>query len=103
MNKENLYKAIELAQGVGKCEYVVNDKPCCVIAQLITLEGGNVRNIPVEDNGCGIFSLIEKNRYIAELLVKYPKNLLIELQEIWDSNNIEEEAKILMKKVVDNA
>lgn len=36
---EKLHRAIDLAQGPGRCRYTEDGKPCCVIGQFAALNG----------------------------------------------------------------
>lgn len=100
MNKENLYKAIELAQGQGVCRYVDDAKPCCVIAQLIHLEKGDISLINKEHNDISISHLMRKNDHVRQTLSGYPLDLLIDLQDIWDSVTVND-PKLAMRECVD--
>lgn len=82
--KEKLYKAIDAARMPGACDYVEGGAPCCVIAQLASLEGvsvndmyswgiAQVQNLAQQDKARGF-----------EFVTKYPSELLKELQGIWD-------------------
>jgi len=81
----NLRKAIDLAEKPSGCKYVVDGKPCCVIAQLAVLEG-----IPVEDiskwdrqNSCGI-GVLPLTNGVDVLVRKYPREVLVNMQGAWD-------------------
>lgn len=77
---ENLKQAIKLARGAGKCDYLNNGKPYCVIAQLYVLEGGSVEDLK-EWEGCTITGIDDRG-----CLKKYPIKLLDGLQSRWDGD-----------------
>lgn len=81
--KDNLLRAIALAQKPGSCLYIHEGKPCCVIAQLLLLEGGDLEDIKASwiDNGEHIPIHRVENR---GRLAKYPIKVLKQLQAIWD-------------------
>jgi len=108
--KEKLLKAIELAQGPGKCLYVVDGEPCCVVGQLAALE-----NIPASffdgvieiKVGSTTFEYERNGRSIdvfSDLLAKldYNEKMLERLQNIWDFSGKEdvETCKQQMRDIV---
>lgn len=89
---KTLHKAIDLAVLPGGCQYVTNDAPSCVIAQLATLEGAPLEILKMWNvsarggDSKKIGSLINDGDPTARRLGnKYGDQLLIDLQEIWDS------------------
>jgi len=107
MNKENLFKAIELAVNPGQCQYFSDGKPSCVIGQLFALEGTQENELK-EFNGNSIYYLL--NYAECSTLLKYKDNypimLLDRLQDLWDNNLDSEEdldeRKQRMVELVDN-
>ena len=98
--KNNLLQAVERATQPTECLYIVDGKPCCVIAQLAVLEGINVDTIAKWDTahkdntGEEVSEAIEtlldnKTRGIGPLQ-KYPKALLKRVQLIWDTSHLED-------------
>lgn len=80
--KENLKKAIELANGAGSCQYRTEEgEPSCVIAQLYVLEGGDVNDLQ-ED--CSVETLAGTSDKFCEILKDYDMTLLNRLQMEWD-------------------
>ena len=45
MVPEQIVKAIMLAEEPGCCDYVKNNKPCCIIGQLHYLQGGSIEEM----------------------------------------------------------
>lgn len=103
--KENLYKAIDLAQGSGDCLYVCNERPHCVIAQLAFIEGISIEEMKTwSRNSCNVTIGIHEVLESKELknLSKYNWSLLVKLQNIWDMRIASEDnLKGEMKRVVD--
>lgn len=85
---ENLKQAIKLAMGAGKCDYLNNGKPYCVIAQLYVLEGGSPEDLK-EWEGCTITGIDDRG-----CLKKYSIKLLEGLQERWDQSFEETESEV---------
>lgn len=82
--KDKCLRAIALARKPGSCLYIHEGKPCCVIAQLLLLEGGDLEDIKaswIRDNNVHIPIHKVENR---GRLAKYPIKVLKELQAIWD-------------------
>ena len=86
MLPENIKKACQLAKNPNGCRYVENNEPCCVIAQLYVLDGGDIEKLKRCDNiqyNC-ITSLLQDD--LLEL--DYPEYFLSQLQNKWDSRDI---------------
>jgi hypothetical protein len=111
--KENLLKAIDAAILPGEVVYIYEDKPCCVIAQLATIEGITVDTMKKWDVA-HMFNKIEQSEEIGQLLQskargtgplkKYPIDLLEKVQGIWDrpTADNEDEIREQAKQVVEN-
>jgi len=96
---DKLNKAIDLAEEFGACLYTQDGKPCCVIAQLASLEGINVKRFDVGLKP--IDAYLRLGRF-KELDV-YPREFLVGLQNIWDSKQIyktEDNARAAMRQFV---
>lgn len=76
-----LQTAIDKAKNPGKCRYVVDGRPSCVIAQLYILEGGSVDTLG-KWRSTVIGCILEEQR--PPKLAHYPKGLLQNLQYLWD-------------------
>jgi len=101
--KEKLLKAIDLAQGPGKCLYVVDGKPCCVVGQLAILEGVAIDFFEQRNKmGCRYneLSIGPFTELTSEL--DYNECMLQKLQSIWDGAGEEdvEKYKQQMRDVV---
>jgi hypothetical protein len=77
--RSNLELAIDRAEGFGVCKYVSQGRPVCVIAQLGAIEGVSIEEME-RWNGSIIRSVYPK----VPKFRKYNKELLTELQVIWD-------------------
>ena len=90
---ERLHQAIDDAQGIGLCSYAAG----CVIAQLIkVIHGPSIHNqliahIKHEDNDSRrVADLLDDSHKTALALRGYPRAILVELQDCWDSSSEEE-------------
>ena len=82
----NVVKAIGKARKPGGCKYVDRDKPCCVIAQLYILEGGNLEELKKFDTENGIlYDYISTTNDVRRRLFKHGDSELGELQYTWDN------------------
>ncbi len=77
---EKLRKAISQAQKFGGCKYVSEDKPCCVIAQLATLEGVPLEKLREWDEANSQSVLAIQ----PEELASYSFSRLSQIQNFWD-------------------
>lgn len=98
--KEKLLTAIDLAKNPGKCRYVIDEQPQCVIAQLAVLE-----NVPIGTLKIWDFASNGESGGIGNIdppeLSHYDMGLLENLQDIWDSRDDEpEETKQYMKELI---
>lgn len=84
MNKQNLLKAIELAENPGECEYFSEGKPSCVVGQLFVLEGAKEEEIRY-CNDKAISNVLNMSDHLTKYLDDYPVDLLELLQDNWDS------------------
>lgn len=82
--KDNLLRAIALAQKPGSCLYIHEGKPCCVIAQLLLLEGGDLEDIKASWIDWGNVHIPIHKVENRGRLAKYPIKVLKQLQTIWD-------------------
>ena len=89
-NQQDLLNAaIDNCSGFNDCQYLDGNKPVCVIAHLHVLSGGEANDM------AGCVSQIDKSApedvagvldlYKPETLTSYPRQLLVDLQSIWDS------------------
>jgi len=101
---DNVIKAIDLAQDAGKCNYVLNNgSPCCVIGQLIHLEGDEIKLVAITR---------ERINHVLETvklpnISKYDVSFLYHLQLMWDEVSFcagfsEDDIKHKMKTYVDS-
>jgi hypothetical protein len=104
---QKVLKAIQLAKKPGKCQYIDNDKPCCVVAQLASLEGYSVSHLKTWDypvkvgegaNSSSIHAVFSDGKG-KTLRKKYDSKLLQELQRLWDGGE-HKDIKILKKDMV---
>lgn len=101
--KEKLYRAIELARNAGGCEYVYKGKPCCVIAQLASIEGITIDNMK-EWGSKAIASIWFSGMISIRPLLVYPSYVLTLIQSAWDDTHnsfAEETRRANMKAIVD--
>lgn len=93
LEKERLLKAVELAQAPGACSY----RAGCVVAQYADLEGWDRERWPDKESVLGLLQ--------HKLLPMMPAGdvmLLGDLQDIWDSKNVEvQNKKLLMTERVE--
>lgn len=102
--KKKLYRAIAAAKHAGACEYISNNKPCCVIGQLAYIEGITVPEM--KKWGAEGFQLVRYDyRQVVKPLLAYPYRLLDRIQGEWDYNNgntiDEPERRSTMRAIVD--
>lgn len=107
--RERLQTAINHAQHPGWCQYVVADKPCCVIGQFGFLSGltidqlknGSEEERTALEKGGGIYVDLNK-RNVEGRPIFYnlgaPIDLLSALQQVWD-NEARPPAEMLRKKM----
>jgi hypothetical protein len=93
---ELLNKAIDLAQGPGKCQYVIDDKPGCVIGQLCALQGVEIAQMSTWARWMFVsppstrdinqkFIPYDMSGGVKEIFNKqFERDLLQELQTMWD-------------------
>ena len=107
MNKQNLLKAIELAENPGECKYFSDGKPSCVVGQLFALEGTKEEELK-GFNGNSIYYLlnISECTTLSKYQDNYPIRLLERLQDLWDgeldSEEDIDERKARMVELVNN-
>lgn len=90
---KKLYAAINSAREPGGCKYVSDGVPCCVIAQLATLEGVPLETLErwnstedILDGQDSITELYAKQQPATGMLnEKYGIVFLRDLQDIWDN------------------
>lgn len=83
MNKQNILKAIELAENPGGCKYFSEGKPSCVVGQLFVIEGAKEEEFK-ECNYTGIGSTDSVLSSVMHYLDGYSIDLLDDLQSMWD-------------------
>jgi hypothetical protein len=85
--RQNLNLAIRKACGPGACVYINGkDKPSCVIGQLAVLEGYSVETIKSwMDRGLWGMRAYDQ---MPKKFNKYDSQLLIALQDEWDSSRM---------------
>lgn len=97
LREQRVVEAIEKAEGLGSCDYVGIERPSCVIAQLYTLEGGSLAELECWE-GHMVSAVIDQ--FKPELLLAYNRDLLEDLQYLWDcpdSNETKDAVKHRMK------
>jgi hypothetical protein len=93
--RSNLELAIERAEHKGGCRYVDKGSPVCVIAQLGFIEG-----LSIEEINQWYGTIMSVYSGVPEFQ-KYDKELLSELQLIWDHPYGEEQdSRDAMRKLV---
>jgi hypothetical protein len=108
MNKQNLLKAIELAENPGECKYFSDGKPSCVVGQLFALEGAKSEEFNGIINTKPIGTIHENKEFakVKHYLYGYSTDILDDLQSMWDNNLDSEEdideRKAQMVELVDN-
>lgn len=109
--RDRLHLAIDRARGRGKCKYVIDNAPGCVIGQF-----GALSNIPIDVlqfgseeerefykrkkytttfNGSAVFSRLVFKLQWPEYIF-----LLLELQKIWDVDGDEEQGRQAMREIL---
>lgn len=83
MNKQNILKAIELAENPGGCKYFSEGLPSCVVGQLFAMEGAKEEEFK-GFNESSIFNCLDKSQNLQNYLKDYPGRLLERLQDCWD-------------------
>ena len=93
--ESNLLQAIDQATHPGKCKYVIDEQPACIIAHLCVIEGIDVSTIKKWDTHNRVNKntkeserikvLIENNVRGTQALKKYPINVLDKIQWVWDT------------------
>ena len=107
MNKQNLFKAIELAVNPGECKYFSEGLPSCVIGQLFALEGIQEKDLK-GFNGNSIYYILNniESTSLSKYRDNYPIILLERLQDLWDrdldSEEDLDERKARMVELVDD-
>lgn len=100
--KEDLLKAIELAQNPGKCEYFVDGKPMCVMGQLAAMNGAKEEDFEAVKEEC-IPRVLESDGVVKKYFENYPSDLLDNLQINWDcTDKNEEETKEMLVGLVNS-
>ena len=88
MNKQNLLKAIELAEDPGQCKYFSEGLPSCVVGQLFVIEGAKEEEF-ASIEGLNTKSICDLNKAkqfqtVKHYLSQYSRDLLNVLQCCWD-------------------
>jgi hypothetical protein len=100
--KEDLLKAIELAQNPGKCEYFVDGKPMCVMGQLAAINGAKEKDFLFVKEQC-IENILLCDNAAKQYFENYPDGLLSSLQVNWDcTDKDEEETKKILVDLVNS-
>lgn len=101
MLTENLRKACELAKNPGRCRYVLNNEPCCVIGQLGYLEGISLEELSKYDRDHNdpdsVNQVVRKFGENYPELVKYDVNKLDQLQSFWDDGHATTNEELLLE------
>lgn len=109
---QKLQTAIDNAREPGECRYTKDDQPCCVIAQLATLEGVSVETLKklddlstnsidhILDYGSKQPCEYEPYKMMAEKLQSYPTKMLQSMQNQWDSTTNSYVARDEMRHIV---
>ena len=81
--KELILKACGKALGKGQCQYVHNNKPCCVVGQAAYLRGVPIQTMKKWDNNGGV----SVQNLSKSLPFTYNQiEVLADLQNAWDNN-----------------
>jgi hypothetical protein len=99
MVPEEIIKACQLAEGPRSCQYVNNGQPCCVIAQLYVLRGGDVEDMYEWDDVTrnSVSNIIED----FGIDFGYDEYQLSVLQALWDNCDttvLDDSRKLLLEK-----
>ncbi len=99
---EKIRRAITSAQQPGECLYVANGQPCCIIAQLATLEGLEIEELTAWDmeytthpDGTksalnAISTILDRNPLAQHVFTGYDTGTLAQLQRHWDRLDVAE-------------
>ena len=90
----NLQKAWDLSRpNLGSAEYLSGEEPNCIIAHLYILEGGKLENMRAWNN-TGIYPMYDE----VPLLHKYERIFLTDLQDAFDSGDVEWVEKLIVSE-----